>query len=318
MIKFSIQIENQFGYSWQQIKEVVEKTEQNDYHSFYICDHFFLNNNSEDRNALEAWTVLTAVAMITNRIRLGTLVSGNNYRNPALLAKIAASLDVISEGRMEFGIGAGWKQNEYEAYGFTFPSLADRMAMLEEALQIIRSLWSQTRTTFDGVHYQIKNAVFAPKPVQNLPLIMIGGSGEKKLLKLVARYGDYMNLPFTPMHQIDQKLESLKKHCKAVGRDYEEIGKSIFVPMWVGEDEQAVDKYLIERAQRRNISVDNVKKQIFDDYPGSWIGTAQQIRDRIEYLNGKGFDYYFIQQPFDLSTDQIDKFANLVMKPYFT
>ena len=133
-VKFSIQIENQFGYNWEQTKEIIQKTEDYSYHSFYICDHFFLDDNSETRDALEAWTVLTAAAMMTKNIKLGTLVAGNNYRNPAYLAKIAASLDMISSGRMEFGIGAGWKQREYEAYGYEFPSVKVRFEMFEEAL----------------------------------------------------------------------------------------------------------------------------------------------------------------------------------------
>ena len=126
MTKFAIQIENQFGYSWDQIKEIVEKAEKQGYHSFYICDHFFLDRSSESRDALEAWSVLTAVAVLTRKIKLGTLVTGNNYRNPALLAKIAATLDNISGGRMELGIGTGWKEVEYRAYGYKFPPLRKR------------------------------------------------------------------------------------------------------------------------------------------------------------------------------------------------
>jgi F420-dependent oxidoreductase-like protein len=316
MIKFAIQIENQFGYNWKQTKEIINKTEINNYHSFYICDHFFLDKDSVNRDTLEAWSVLTAAAVITKKIKLGTLVTGNNYRNPALLAKIAATLDVISDGRMEFGIGAGWKEIEYKAYGFDFPSVKDRMDMLEESIKIVKMLWGEERSTFNGKHYSLTDAVFSPKP--DNPLFLIGGAGEKVTLKLVAKYADYMNLPFTPMDQIKQKLSVLKKHCDNLGRDYESVGKSIFSPIYVCEDDEEVDNYLQFRSKLMNISVDELKARIFSkDYPGSFIGLPEQIKERIDYLIDLGFDYFFIQQPFDLSSAQIEKFAKFVKDKYY-
>lgn len=317
MTRFAIQIENQFGYTWEQIREIVDKTEKHGYHSFYICDHFFLDMNSETRDALESWSVLTAVAVCTERIKLGTLVTGNNYRNPALLAKIASTLDNISSGRMEFGIGAGWKEEEYKAYGIEFPSVKDRLDMLEESLQVIKMLWTQPRSTFSGKHFSLKDAVFSPKPVQESPMVMIGGGGEKRTLQMVAKYADYMNLPFTPMNQIQRKLDALRDHCNKEGRDYEDVGKSIFYPIWVAETQVEVENYIIKRANRAGISVDLMKLRINDGFPGSWIGTPERIRERIEYLENLGFDYFFIQQPFDLSSEQVDKFAELVMNRYY-
>lgn len=315
-VKFCVQIENQFGYDWEQTKEIIRKTEHHGYHSFYICDHFFLDDKAETRHALEAWTVLTAAAMITDKIKLGTLVAGNNYRNPAYLAKIAATLDMISGNRMEFGVGAGWKEIEYDAYGFDFPSVKVRMEMFEESLQIIKSLFTNPRTNFDGQYYKINNAPFSPKP--DNPLILIGGGGEKKTLKFVAKYADYMNLPFTPIELVQQKLDALKGHCRDIGRDYEDVGKSYFGPIWIGENEDEVETYLETRAKRANISLSELKKRLYHpDYPGGWMGTPEQVRDRIEYMQSIGFDYFFLQQPFDLSSSQIDKFADLVMKKYF-
>lgn len=317
-IKFAIQIENQFGYNWDQVKEIVTKTDRLGYHSFYVCDHFLLDKDAVDRHAIEAWTLLTAVSQVTERINLGTLVTGNNYRNPAYLAKIAASLDHISGGRMEFGIGTGWKEVEYHAYGYDFPPIAQRMDMLEESIQIIKSLWNEDRSTFDGKYYQIRDAVFSPKPTQDSPLFMIGGGGEKRTLKMVAQYADYMNLPFTPMEQIQQKLDALKRHCSAVGRDFESVGKSMFYPIRVYETEEEVDQYLGQMAERSGRTVDELRSRLVnDDYPGSWVGTPEMVRDRIEYMNGLGFDYYFIQMPIDLSSDLIDNFARLVKDKYF-
>ncbi|MDH5645315.1 MAG: TIGR03560 family F420-dependent LLM class oxidoreductase, partial [Candidatus Heimdallarchaeota archaeon] len=240
--KFSIQIENQAGYDWELTKKVIHKTEELGYHSFYICDHFFLDNQSENRHALEAWSVLSAAATLTNKIKLGTLVTGNNYRNPALLAKIASTLDMISNGRMEFGIGAGWKEIEYEAYGYDFPAVKDRMDMLEESILIIKEMWSKPRATFEGKHYRIKDAVLSPKP--DNPLFMIGGGGEKRTLKLVAKYADYCNLFSIAPKEIDKKLAALKNHCNTIGRDYESVGKSLFIfGAFVSESQEEIDKF---------------------------------------------------------------------------
>lgn len=316
--KFAIQIENQFGYNWNQTKKIIEETEKYGYHSFYICDHFLLDKKSEERHSLESWSVLTAGAMITNRIKLGTLVSGNNYRNPALLAKIAATLDMISNGRMEFGIGAGWKEIEYEMYGYDFPSVKDRFDMLEETIHIVKALWSEPRATYQGKHFRVKDAVFSPKP--NKPLFLIGGGGEKRTLKLVAEHADYTNLfGFTfPLKVLQKKLNALKGHCEAIGRDYDSVGKSLFTSTWVSESQEEVDVKIKSTAESMGKTEEEMRKLLYPtDMPGGWIGTPEQLRDRIEFMNGLGFDYYHFQLPIDLSTDLIKKFATLVSTKYF-
>lgn len=318
--KFSIQIENQFGYDWQAIKEIVQKTERFGYHSFYICDHFFLDKSeaSDNRPTLDAWTVLTAAAMVTERIKLGTLVTGNNYRNPALLAKIAASLDDISAGRMEFGIGAGWKEVEYEAYGYDFPSVKDRMDMLEEAMQIVLKLFREDRPSFEGKHYSINETVFSPKPKD--PLIMIGGGGEKRTLKMVAEYADYCNLfNNLSLTDLNRKLDALKGHCENIGRDYNEVGKSMFIfGMYVTEEQEELDQLIESTASRFGRTTEEIKTFWYpEDMPGGWVGTPEQLRDRIEFMNSLGFDYYFFQQPISLKTKLIDDFATLVKDKYF-
>lgn len=321
-IKFSIQIENQFGYTWDRIKNIVEKTEDFGYESFYICDHFLLDKNSEERYALEAWSVLTATSQITENIKLGTLVTGNNYRNPALLAKIAASLDHISGGRMEFGIGTGWKEIEYNMYGYDFPPVGDRMDMLEESIQIIKKLFTEKRSTFKGKFYRVEDAVFSPKPES--PLFMIGGGGEKRTLKMVAKYADYCNLfSILTKADIDRKLSILKEHCKTVGREYNDVGKSMFIfGSNVFETEEEVDMEIEKIASNRKVSVDDVKKRLFgEDMPGGYMGTPEQVQERIEFLvNEYDFDYFFLQQPFDeqfFNGEMAEKFAYLVKNKYF-
>lgn len=317
MTKFAIQIENQFGYSWNQAKKIIEDTEKYDYHAFYVCDHFFLDNESANRNALESYTLLTAAAMITKKIKLGSLVTGNNYRNPALLAKIIASLDMISNGRVELGIGAGWKEIEYKAYGYEFPAVKDRMDMLEESLQIIKKLFTEESPSFSGKHYSLNNAHFSPRP-SNV-LFLVGGGGEKRTLKMVAKYADYCNLfGWDPTENILRKLEALKKHCEDIGRDYDDVGKSLFTPMRVFETTDELDNYLKETAQRRNESEEVIRNRLFDkNTPGAWFGTPEMLRDRIEYFNSLGFDYYHFQQPIDLSNIHISRFSELVMNKFF-
>ncbi|MFV2016301.1 MAG: LLM class flavin-dependent oxidoreductase, partial [Candidatus Heimdallarchaeota archaeon] len=149
-IKFGIQIEPQFGFSYNMIKEIALQGEKLGYTSIWASDHFFLHKKSEEIDCLESWTLLASIAAETSTIRLGTLVTGNNYRYPAVLAKIAATVDHISRGRLDFGIGAGWKKIEYDAYGIPFPSVKDRMDQLEEAIQIIKKLWIEPKVTFEG------------------------------------------------------------------------------------------------------------------------------------------------------------------------
>ncbi|MHA2504252.1 MAG: TIGR03560 family F420-dependent LLM class oxidoreductase, partial [Candidatus Kariarchaeaceae archaeon] len=303
-----------------QISSIIRRTEERGYHSFYTCDHFFLDKSdaSVDRHTIEAWTILAAAAVITDKIKLGTLVTGNNYRNPALLAKIAASVDAISSGRMEFGIGAGWKQEEYEAYGYEFPSVKDRMDQLEDAMEIVTKLFNEKRPSYSGKHHSIDDAIFSPRP--DNPLIMIGGGGEKRTLKMVAKYADYCNLfNNLDLEGLERKLDALKGHCQAIGRDYEEVGKSMFIfGLHVTEDPAEVDQIVQARAQRFNRSVEEVRALMFPaNMPGGWVGTPEQVRDRIEFLQGYGFDYFLFQQPLDTSRTTIDSFADLVMDKYF-
>ncbi|MHA2245875.1 MAG: LLM class flavin-dependent oxidoreductase [Candidatus Hodarchaeales archaeon] len=181
-IRFGIQIEPQLGFDYKTIEKISLNAEKVGYDSIWFSDHFFLDKKSEERNCMEAWTLLTVLASKTNTLRLGTLVTCNSYRHPAVLAKMAATVDLISNGRLEFGIGAGWKEIEYNAYGIPFPSVKDRMDQLEEAIQIIKKLWTEPKVTFEGKHYQIREAFSAPKPIQQLPPVFIGGTGKKKPL----------------------------------------------------------------------------------------------------------------------------------------
>ncbi|MFQ6119264.1 MAG: LLM class F420-dependent oxidoreductase, partial [Methanosarcinales archaeon] len=283
-IKFGIHIESQLGFDYKLVEKMALEGEKSRYDSIWTSDHFFLDEKSEDINCMEAWTLLAALASRTKKIRLGTLVTCNSYRYPTLLAKIAATVDVISNGRLFFGFGAGWKEMEYKAYGIPFPSLKERMDRMEEAIQIIRLMWTEPKVTFDGKYYKIKNAISAPKPMQKpMPLILIGGGGEKRTLKIVAKYANYCNLFLVP--KIERKLEILKNHCHKIGREYEEVGKSLFAgwpSIFVTDSEEELKSHLIERAKRNNISVKKFTELSRKEAPGSWVGYPEEVMKRFQ------------------------------------
>jgi F420-dependent oxidoreductase-like protein len=190
---------------------------------------------------MEGWTILTALAAVTKRIRLATLVSSVHYRNPAHLAKIAAGVDQISRGRLTFGIGAGWFETEYKQYGWTFPSKpATRIAQMEEAVRLILALWNEKRTTFKGKYFNVENAILEPKPVQKPhPPLMIGGGGEQLTLRAVARYANACNVGGTP-DQVRHKFEVLRRHCETQKRNYDEIERTNVIGFVLARDEAAL------------------------------------------------------------------------------
>ncbi|HEY8172148.1 MAG TPA: TIGR03560 family F420-dependent LLM class oxidoreductase [Dehalococcoidia bacterium] len=215
------------------------------FHSAWTFDHFVPPGPGQDVNAncFEGWAALAALAPITDRIRLGCLVTGVTYREPAVLAKMAVTIDHASKGRLEFGIGAAWHQLEHRMYGIPFYDVKERQDRLEEATQIIRLLFdSDSPVTFEGKHYRVENAVFLPKSVQKPhPPIMIGGGGEKRTLRTLARYGDVMNVSGTP-EQVKAKVAVLEQHCRDVGRDPSEIRKTVFGTIVVSENQGLIDR----------------------------------------------------------------------------
>jgi alkanesulfonate monooxygenase SsuD/methylene tetrahydromethanopterin reductase-like flavin-dependent oxidoreductase (luciferase family) len=194
-----------------------------------------MSNNAERSGIGECFTSLAALGALVPRLRLGSLVAGNTYRHPAVLANMADTIDHISDGRMVLGIGAGWQQNEHEAYGIELPPPRPRLQRFEEACAVLRSLLSQSRTTFDGEYYQLVDAPLEPRPIQDPIPLLIGGAGEKVMLNIVARYADEWNCWGTP-ETLRHKIEVLSQHCAAVGRDPATIHKSAQV-LWIMEGE---------------------------------------------------------------------------------
>jgi alkanesulfonate monooxygenase SsuD/methylene tetrahydromethanopterin reductase-like flavin-dependent oxidoreductase (luciferase family) len=197
------------------------------WHSAWVGDHFFPHSPDIDQTlpAIEAWTTMTYLMARYPRMYFGTIVLSQSYRSPSALAKMAAVAQWLSNGRFILGIGAGWKENEYKAYGYDFPSDRVRLDQLEEAVQIIRKMWIEDAPTFHGEHYHIENACCAPCP-NPIPPLLIGGAGPKRTLRIVAKYGDWCNLNNSPLDLSASRLDTLREHCRAVGRNYDEIVKT--------------------------------------------------------------------------------------------
>lgn len=207
------------------------------YESGWLFDHFYPIFSDPTGPCLEGWTALAALTQATSRLRVGVLVTGNVYRHPAVMANMAATLDVISGGRLELGLGAGWNNEECDAYGIELPPLRERFDRFDEALEVITGLLADTTTTFDGEHYQLVDARCEPKPVQRPhPPICIGGGGEKRTLRAVARFAQHWNYPGGPADDFARKLDVLRGHCADVGRDPGEIITSTHLRLDPGGD----------------------------------------------------------------------------------
>jgi F420-dependent oxidoreductase-like protein len=268
---------------------VVQACEQAGLDSVWMPDHFMFpdaENPAKEKPVMEAFVVLGAFAAATSRIRIGELVVGVPYRNPALLAKMCATLDVVSHGRSIIGLGAAWHEPEFTAYGWPFPPVRERMEMLEEATQIVDRMLTQRPASFSGKHYSIQNAWNDPMPVQKpRPPIMIGGSGERVTLKLVAKYADYCNVSGDPA-EVAHKYDVLRKHCEAVGRPFDEITLCNNVGILLARDEADLQ----------------AKQAQFPDF-GGFAGTPEMIVARLEEYAQVGSRYVTFFMP---GTDHLE------------
>ena len=253
------------GRDFLEMKNMCLSVERLGFDLFTITDHF-MNMNQPDgpsQHPLECWSTLAGLAAVTSKIRLGPLVSCYFYRPPTVLAKMATTVDIISNGRLIFGIGAGWHQKEFEGFFGRFPTVGERMRGLEETIQICRSMFKNERTSFRGKLYHVDNVLNSPLPVQRPPPIMVGGGGEKRTLRIAARYADISHFAFNPSEKVlDQKLIVLRKHCKAVKRDFDEIKKGISVTPIVGFTEKEIEAKIRQLAQSEGIALNEYKKRL--------------------------------------------------------
>src|SRR5829696_2078442 len=277
--------------------------------SIWVYDHFHTVPEPSLETTFECWTITATLARDTERVRIGQMVGCNGYRNPALYAKIASTVDVASNGRLDAGIGAGWYEHEWRAYGYGFPETRDRMRAFREACQIIHKMWTEEKPTFSGEYHSIDGPINEPKGVQNphIPL-WIGGGGEKVTLRLVARYGDACNVGGGNPETVRQKLGILQEHCEAVGRPYDEIIRSTNLVCFVlapGEDPEKATA-----AARGSIPYAEYAK-------GCLVGEPAAIQERIGQLEDAGITYlitYLSRLAYD--HEQMHRFAEGVIPAF--
>ena len=259
------------------------------YDSIWVYDHFHTVPTPEKETTFECWTISAGLSRDTQRVKIGQMVTCNGYRNPALLAKISSTLDVMSNGRLLFGLGAGWYEHEWRAYGYGFPEVPERMRMFREACEIVHRMWTEDDVVFDGEFYQIDKPINEPKGASNPhPPFWIGGGGEKVTLRLVARWGDACNVGGGDVERIKHKFDVLRGHCEKEGRDYEEITRSTSINVFLLEEgEDAVEATALARGSK---SYDKYSKEFM-------VGTADEISERLRPMVDAGVNYFITYLP---------------------
>jgi F420-dependent oxidoreductase-like protein len=283
--------------AWPDILEVARHAELSGWDRVYVADHFMSNDDDAAGAMLECWSVVTALATAVPRVGIGTLVCGNTYRHPAVLANQAATADVISGGRVILGLGAGWQVNEHEKYGIDLFDLRTRMDRFEEACQVVRALRDDERASFEGDHYRLTDAPMTPKPEGRLPLL-IGGGGEKRTLRIAARYADEWNVWSVP-EVLAHKVSVLERHCDEVGRDPADIQRSTQALLFLVDDEARAD---------------DLRSRDFG--PRTMIGTPEQLTEIVAAYRDAGADELIVPD-FTLGTGQqrleiLDRFMSEV------
>ena len=272
----------QIKRTWAETRAAAEEFDRLRFHSVWFNDHLY-GIPMPSLPIMEAWTALAAVAAVTARVELGTLVSPVGFRNPALLAKMAATVDQISGGRVIVGLGAGWSEQEFSGYGFEFPPLRDRLQQLDEAAALMRRMWTEPQVTFTGRHFRTQDVLCEPKPLRR-PLILIGGGGEQVLLRLVVKHADIWNNLAVNQDQLGHKVEVLRRHCQEAGRDPATLRVSQQTVVVIGENE-ADAQAKVEKATI-----------IYGGHLGGGIsGTPEQCIERIKQLAAAGCELLIIE-----------------------
>ncbi|MCX6517357.1 MAG: LLM class F420-dependent oxidoreductase [Actinobacteria bacterium] len=289
---------------WQTSVDVAVLAEKLGYDSIWVYDHFHNVPKPAQEAVFECWTTIAAISQRTSRIRLGQMVGCNSYRNPGLLAKITSTVDVISGGRLDWGIGAGWYESEYKGYGYEFAKPSDRIGMMRETVEIVKSMWTNAETNYDGKFYKMSRANCDPKPLQQpTPPVWIGGGGEQLTLRVVAEHADVSNFG-SSLEEFTKKRAILQDHCRIIGRDEDTIRKTISSEVFIRETE----KEIIEAGS----------KNLWGEPAESWrakalVGTPEQVSEKIQkYLDAgcTGFIPWCADYP---STETLELFATKVI-----
>lgn len=290
---------------WSTMRDLARHADSGPWESVWVYDHFHTVPVPSDDATHEAWTLMAALGAVTDRVRLGQMCTCMGYRNPAYLAKVAATVDIVSGGRTEMGIGGGWYEHEWRAYGYGFPRAGDRLGMLEEGVEIMRQLWTEGTATLDGKHYQVDGAICRPLPLQQggIPFWIAGG-GEKKTLRTAAKYAQYTNFDGSP-EGFTHKSSVLEGHCRDLGRDYGEITRSANYNVVIGESQGEVDDKLAQIHDRvASVLPDKADEVVAGLRAGSTVGTPEQVTEALREVGDLGMTYaicYFAEAAYDTS-----------------
>ncbi|WP_166880768.1 LLM class F420-dependent oxidoreductase [Salinibacterium sp. ZJ450] len=303
---------------WAAMSGLARHADAGPWESIWVYDHFHTVPVATDEATHEAWTLMAAFAATTSRVRLGQMCTCMSYRNPVYLAKVAATADLISGGRVEMGIGAGWYEHEWRAYGYGFPGVGERLARLDEGVQIMKQAWTTGRASLDGKHYQVDDAIVRPLPLQagGIP-IWIAGGGEKVTLRIAAQYANYTNFSGDPIG-FAHKSGILEQHCANLGRDFGSIVRSANYNTILGTSAADVSARIdaIEARVTPHLGADKAAEFVHEYRSGTAIGvgTPEQVAERLSALKDLGLGYaihYFPEAAYDRSS--IDLFEREVM-----
>ncbi|HMA38016.1 MAG TPA: LLM class F420-dependent oxidoreductase [Chloroflexia bacterium] len=292
---------------YEAMTRVGQEAERLGYDSIWVYDHFHTVPTPELESVFECWTITAGLARDTKTIRLGQMVTCNGYRNPALLAKIASTVDVLSHGRLDFGIGAGWYEHEYRAYGYDYPDGPTRLKMLGDALQIIHAMWAAPYATVEGAYHRVRGAINEPKGVQKPhPPIWVGGGGEKVTLKLVAKYADACNVGGWDPDVYRHKFSVVREHCATVGRDYSAILKSSEVFLYLTDHPERIDQEIAHLSPA-------VQEEIHSRF---LVATPATAKSRLLALVDAGVEYFIVYLFNAARLEPVQQFAQEV-RPAF-
>lgn len=302
-MQLCLMIEGQEGVSWAQWVALAEACEAHGIPALFRSDHYLnLDGAHADRAALDAWATVSALAAVTTTLRLGTLVSPATFRHPSALAKMVVTADHVSGGRVELGLGAGWHEREHDAYGFPFPPTRIRMEILEEQLQVIRGSWADAPFSFDGRHYQLRDLIAQPKPVQRPgPPLIMGGLAGPRSAGLAAEYADEYNTVFATVAEVRERRGRVDAACAERGRD--PLPFSVMTGVIIGQDEAEVAR------RRARVAEISGNPGLLDSAPDGWIvGTIEQAQEQLLALRDAGVSRVMCQH---LAHDDLDAVALL-------
>jgi len=304
----------QYNASYEQLERTALLAEELGYDGLWLNDHFVPDPISGRYEAptFECWTTAGALARATSRIRIGFMTLCNGYRWPSITAKMVTSLDNISGGRVDMGLGAGWHEDEFAMFGIPYPAPKVRLDQLIEGLEIIQGMFANEQFSYHGEHFSVDGVWNNPRPVQQpRPPVWIGGAGEKRMLRIVARYADWHNLVVTPLHAFRQKMAILDERCGEIGRDPKSLRRSLNPSLLIRASDEEFERYAHERAKKRSLSVDEYLDLL--ESQGTIFGGPDRVTQMLRDFEGAGCEYFeFIIREADQETP-LRLFSSLVM-----